>query len=133
MRKQWLPYLSAGVVVDGVLSRATTPWWVSVLTVVKVRYLVASILAFTFAAGSAASVLLIRDAMKQDGMYLDRPNLYLGMSWREYSDATKDTKSEIEAAPGITAASYSGVFWNLPAQIKHEFVDGRLADDADNH
>jgi len=40
MRTNWLPYLSAGRVVEGTLDRGTNPWWVSVLTVFKLRTLV---------------------------------------------------------------------------------------------
>lgn len=40
VRKRWLPYFVDGEIVQGVLDRPTTPWWVSVLTVAKIRYLV---------------------------------------------------------------------------------------------
>ena len=49
------------------------------------------------------------------------------MPWGEFSKVTKDVEISTNVAPGKIDASYSGVFWNLPAQIKHEFVDGRLA------
>jgi cytochrome c-type biogenesis protein CcmH/NrfG len=34
----WAPYLSEGRIVEGVLDRPTNPWWVSVLTVLKLKY-----------------------------------------------------------------------------------------------
>jgi pimeloyl-ACP methyl ester carboxylesterase len=40
IRDYWLPYLSKGEIVEGILDRATTPWWVSVLTIIKLRNLV---------------------------------------------------------------------------------------------
>jgi pimeloyl-ACP methyl ester carboxylesterase len=39
-RRNWAPYISEGLVVDGVLDRPATSWWISLLTVVKLRYLI---------------------------------------------------------------------------------------------
>jgi len=39
VKKNWLPFLSNGRVVEGVLDRATNPWWVSMLTVFKLKYI----------------------------------------------------------------------------------------------
>jgi hypothetical protein len=38
--KYWVPYLSRGEILPGSLDRPTNPWWVSVLTVFKVRYFI---------------------------------------------------------------------------------------------
>lgn len=40
IREYWLPFLSKGKIVEGILERATTPWWVSVLTVVRLKYVI---------------------------------------------------------------------------------------------
>ncbi|TAV19068.1 alpha/beta fold hydrolase [Rhizobium ruizarguesonis] len=40
VREHWLPYFVSGTITEGELERATTPWWISVLTVLKLRYLV---------------------------------------------------------------------------------------------
>ncbi len=42
--KYWLPYLRFGRIQPGVLDRPTNSWWVSVLTVVKLRYLLIGLL-----------------------------------------------------------------------------------------
>jgi hypothetical protein len=44
VRKFWLPFLSEGHVAQGVLDRATTPLWVSLLTVTKLKYIFVPIL-----------------------------------------------------------------------------------------
>jgi hypothetical protein len=44
VRDLWLPYLSRGEIIEGALERATTPWWVSVLTVAKLRYIIVALL-----------------------------------------------------------------------------------------
>jgi hypothetical protein len=46
VRDYWLPYLRSGQVVDGILDRSTNPWWVSFLTVFKLRYVVLAALIF---------------------------------------------------------------------------------------
>ena len=38
VKDYWLPYLSNGTIVEGVLDRAPNSWWVSALTVVKLPY-----------------------------------------------------------------------------------------------
>lgn len=126
VRTNWLSYLSAGTVVDGVLERPTTPWWVSLLTVVKVRYLLALIVVLAMAAFILAMAWLVRDAIKQDDFHLERPGLRLGMSWGEFSKVMKDVEISASVMPGKTDATYNGVFWSQPAHITHEFVDGRL-------
>jgi hypothetical protein len=40
VRDYWLPYLSKGEVVEGKLDLPTAPWWLSILTVLKLRYAV---------------------------------------------------------------------------------------------
>lgn len=40
VRNYWLPYISKGKIVEGVLDRETTPLWVSFLTVIKLRYII---------------------------------------------------------------------------------------------
>ena len=42
--KYWLPYLSSSTVIDGEIDRVTTPWWLSVLTVAKIKYLLIAVL-----------------------------------------------------------------------------------------
>jgi len=51
----WLPFLSKGEIVEGELDRATNPWWVSMLTIVKLKYVA------IFAALLFALCLLIPD------------------------------------------------------------------------
>jgi hypothetical protein len=41
IEKYWKPYLSTGQIVGGVLpDRPTAPWWISILTVVKFRWII---------------------------------------------------------------------------------------------
>ncbi len=127
IRTNWLPYVTGGVVEDGVLDRATTPWWVSFLTVLKVRYLLAPVVVAVMVAAIAAVAWLVRNAMEQDDVHLERPGLHLGMSWGEFSKAMKDVQLSTNSERGKMEASYNGTFWNLPAHIKHEFVEDRLA------
>jgi pimeloyl-ACP methyl ester carboxylesterase len=51
----WAPYLSDGRIVEGILERPTNPWWVSLLTVIKLRYLLILLILF----GAASGVHLI--------------------------------------------------------------------------
>ncbi len=53
VRTYWLPYLSDGVIVQGVLDRSTNPWWVSLLTVFKLRYIAALLIVLAAIAGGA--------------------------------------------------------------------------------
>lgn len=48
VRKRWLPYFVSGEITPSVLNRPTTPWWLSILTVFKIRYLALSIILFAF-------------------------------------------------------------------------------------
>jgi len=45
-RKYWLPFFSRGEVVDGDTGRPTTPWAVSILTVIHIKYVVIAALLF---------------------------------------------------------------------------------------
>jgi hypothetical protein len=48
--KYWLPFLTHGTIVAGALDRPTTSWWISLLTVLKLKYLiVASLVMGAFA------------------------------------------------------------------------------------
>jgi hypothetical protein len=44
VRKYWLPYLTAGTIVEGELDRLKAPWGLSVLTIVKPPVVMAAIL-----------------------------------------------------------------------------------------
>ena len=46
VRNKWLPYLAAGHVAEGLLSRPTTSWLVSLLTVAHLRFVVPLIIIF---------------------------------------------------------------------------------------
>lgn len=39
VRTYWLPYLSLGHIAEGALDRQITPWWLSVLTVIRIKYI----------------------------------------------------------------------------------------------
>jgi len=59
VRTYWLPYLTTGDVVEGQLDRPTTPWWFSVLTVLRLRYAAVIVLALSFVAGATVLVPLL--------------------------------------------------------------------------
>lgn len=44
MRTYWIPYLSSGKINAGEIERATTPWWLSIVTVIKLKWLICSAL-----------------------------------------------------------------------------------------
>lgn len=125
IKKNWLPYLSMGIVEEGILQRATNPLWVSLLSVLKVRYLAAALIA-----GLIFSIVIYRDSWLRppsSNDILDRPDLHIGITWENFKTSTEKIQLSTTAEPGKIIASYDGVFWNIPAKITHEFLDGRLA------
>lgn len=42
----WLPYISNGEIVEGELDRATTPWWISLITRFRLKYLLLLLLVY---------------------------------------------------------------------------------------
>ncbi len=57
VRDYWLPYLSRGEIVSGILDRPVTPWFVSILTIAKLRYLAMAVIVVSL----IASVVLLTD------------------------------------------------------------------------
>lgn len=94
VRRFWLPYLADGEVVEGSLERPTTSWWISAITVIRLRYVVVLLVLVGLATVSAHSL---------QGMLQSRGDSALQVHMAECRDALT-WAAEDEAA---TLSSYS--------------------------
>ncbi|MDA8019457.1 MAG: hypothetical protein MPN21_18600 [Thermoanaerobaculia bacterium] len=144
IRKYWLPYLKEGRIEKGLSDQPTTPWWVSILTVLKLKFLVPL--------GLAASLFLIffsfyyqppiGSLVVQDVNSDARPGQFFYFSLDEIdricnsskwplsrrgipADLTRPLERQIEIRNERTRAKGTALFWNAKRAGQTEPGHGR--------